>query len=46
MTFPATKESLVFFTNSANGLKIVDEVLRLFVGPGQYQVMQWLAEEK
>lgn len=46
MTFPAQKETLLFLTNSANGLKITDEVLRLFVGPGQYQAMQWLAEEK
>jgi len=46
MTFPQTQETLLLLTNSANGLKIVDEVLRLFVGPGQYQAMQWLAEEK
>ncbi|PJJ59839.1 serine hydrolase domain-containing protein [Hymenobacter chitinivorans] len=46
MTFPQTQETLVFFTNSANGLKLVDDVLSLFVGPGQYQAMQWLAEEK
>lgn len=46
MTFPATQETLLFFTNSAHGLELTDEVLKLFVGPGQYQVMQWLAEEK
>ncbi|TGE25049.1 class A beta-lactamase-related serine hydrolase [Hymenobacter aquaticus] len=46
MTFPQTQETLLLLTNSANGLKIVDDVLRLFVGPGQYQAMQWLAEEK
>ncbi|MCB2407944.1 serine hydrolase domain-containing protein [Hymenobacter lucidus] len=46
MTFPDTKETLLFLTNSANGLNITDEILRLFVGPGQYQAMQWLAEEK
>ncbi|KUG07224.1 hypothetical protein ASU33_12685 [Solirubrum puertoriconensis] len=46
MTFPAQKTSLVFFTNSANGLKLTDELLRLFVGPGEYRAMQWLAEEK
>ncbi|WP_167856313.1 serine hydrolase domain-containing protein [Hymenobacter metallicola] len=46
MTFPNSQESLLFLTNSANGLKITDEVLRLFLGPGHYQAMQWLAEEK
>ncbi|GGG32524.1 serine hydrolase domain-containing protein [Hymenobacter glacieicola] len=46
MTFPDTKETLLFLTNSANGLRLTDDVLRLFVGPGQYQAMQWLAEEK
>lgn len=45
MAFPGTQESIVFFTNSANGLKLTDDVLRLLVGPGQYQAMQWLAEE-
>ncbi|MCB2378981.1 beta-lactamase family protein [Hymenobacter sp. BT635] len=46
MTFPDTKEMLLFLTNSANGLNITDGVLRLFIGPGQYQAMQWLAEGK
>lgn len=46
MTFPDTKETLLFLTNSANGLKITDEILRLFVGTGHYQAMQWLAAEK
>lgn len=44
MVFPARKESLLFFTNSANGLKMTDELLRLFIGPGQYRAMQWLNE--
>ncbi len=46
MAFPDKKESIFFLTNSANGLKMTDEVLRLFIGPGQYWAMQWLAEEK
>ncbi|AYA36848.1 class A beta-lactamase-related serine hydrolase [Hymenobacter oligotrophus] len=46
MAFPAQKTSLVFFTNSANGLVLTDELLRLFAGPGEYRAMQWLAEEK
>ncbi|OON65647.1 hypothetical protein B0919_23505 [Hymenobacter sp. CRA2] len=46
MAFPAQKASLVFFTNSANGLKLTDDLLRLFVGPGEYRAMQWLAEEQ
>ena len=45
MTLPGKKESLVFLTNSANGARITDEVLRLFFGPGQYWAAQWLAEE-
>ncbi|UYZ64694.1 serine hydrolase domain-containing protein [Hymenobacter weizhouensis] len=45
MAFPATQESVVFFTNSANGLQLTDDVLRLFFGPGQYRAMQWLAED-
>ena len=42
MAFPARRESLLFFANSANGLKLTDELLRLLVGPGQYRAMQWL----
>ena len=42
MAFPARQESLLFFTNSANGLALTDELLRLLVGPGQYRAMQWL----
>jgi CubicO group peptidase (beta-lactamase class C family) len=46
MIFPETQETLLFLTNSANGLHLTDAVLGLFVGSGQYQAMQWLAEEK
>lgn len=46
MAFPDKQESLLFFTNSANGLKITEEVLRLFIGPGQYWAIQWLDAEK
>ena len=45
MVLPGRQESLVFLTNSANGAKLTDEVLRLFFGPGQYWATQWLAEE-
>ena len=44
LTLPAEKESLVFLTNSSNGPKMVDELLRLFFGPGEYRATQWLAE--
>ncbi|MBH8558804.1 serine hydrolase domain-containing protein [Hymenobacter negativus] len=44
MTLPAEKATLVFLTNSSNGPKIVDELLRLFFGPGEYRATQWLAE--
>ncbi|QDA58851.1 serine hydrolase domain-containing protein [Hymenobacter jejuensis] len=46
LAFPDRRESVVFFTNSANGLTITDDVLRLFFGPGDYRAMQWLAEAK
>ncbi|RYU82853.1 serine hydrolase domain-containing protein [Hymenobacter persicinus] len=45
LTFPATGESLVFFTNGANGLRLTDELLRRFVGPGEYYTQQWLNEK-
>jgi CubicO group peptidase (beta-lactamase class C family) len=45
MTLPGKKQSVVFLTNSANGARIADDVLRLFLGPGQYWATQWLAEE-
>ncbi len=45
MVLPGKKESLVFLTNSANGAKLTDEVLRIFFGPGPYWTTQWLAAE-
>jgi len=45
MTLPGKKETVLFLTNSANGNKMADAVLRLFLGPGQYWAPQWLAEE-
>ncbi len=44
MTLPGEQASLLIFTNSSNGPKLVDEVMRLFFGPGQYWATQWLAE--
>jgi CubicO group peptidase (beta-lactamase class C family) len=44
MTLPGQHESVLFFTNSANGARLTEEVLRLFFGPGQYWATQWLAE--
>ncbi|MDQ2795337.1 MAG: beta-lactamase family protein [Bacteroidota bacterium] len=44
MTLPDTQESLVFLTNSSNGLKMADDLLRLFFGPGEYRALQWLGE--
>lgn len=44
LTLPESNESLVFLTNSANGPKLVDDLLRLFFGPGEYHTTQWLAE--
>ena len=46
MLFPDKKDSVLFLTNSANGLKLIDDVLRLTVGPGQYWAQQWLDDEK
>jgi len=44
MTLPGQQESLLIFTNSSNGPKLVDDVLHLFFGTGQYWATQWLAE--
>ncbi|WP_019948915.1 serine hydrolase domain-containing protein [Hymenobacter aerophilus] len=44
MAFPDRRESLLFFTNSANGLQLTDDLLHLFIGPGEYRTAQWLAE--
>ena len=44
MTLPGQQESLLIFTNSANGQQLVAEALTLFFGPGQYRATQWLAE--
>lgn len=45
MALPGKQESVLFLTNSANGLRLTDDVLRLFFGPGHYWAMQWLKEE-
>jgi CubicO group peptidase (beta-lactamase class C family) len=45
MALPGKKESVLFLTNSSNGARLTDEVLKLFFGPGQYWATQWLAEE-
>ncbi|SET08649.1 serine hydrolase domain-containing protein [Hymenobacter actinosclerus] len=45
MAFPDRRESLLFFTNSANGLQLTDELLRRFIGPGEFRASEWLAEE-
>lgn len=42
VAFPERQESLVFLTNSANGLRLTDALLRRFLGPGEYWTMQWL----
>jgi len=44
MTLPGKQQSVLLLTNSANGDKLTDDVLRLFFGPGQYWAAQWLAE--
>ncbi|WP_426490059.1 serine hydrolase domain-containing protein [Hymenobacter sp. 102] len=44
-TLPDSRESLVLLTNSANGPKMTEELLKWFFGPGEYRALQWLAEE-
>jgi len=44
LTLPGRDETLVFFTNSANGSLITDDLLHLFFGPGEYHTTQWLAD--
>ena len=45
LVFPATGESVVFFTNSENGLRAAPEILELFLGPDNYWALQWLREQ-
>ncbi|WP_223651955.1 serine hydrolase domain-containing protein [Hymenobacter psoromatis] len=44
MTLPGQQESVLIFTNSANGPELVEEVLTLFFGAGEYRAPQWLRE--
>ncbi|SDX37771.1 serine hydrolase domain-containing protein [Hymenobacter psychrophilus] len=44
LVLPGRRESLLFFTNSANGLQLTNDLLHLFIGPGEYRTQQWLAE--
>jgi len=44
MLLPATHETLLLLTNSANGQQLTDDALRLFFGPGEYRAIQWLRE--
>ena len=44
MTLPGQQESLLIFTNSSNGPQLVEEVLTLFFGKGEYRAPQWLRE--
>ncbi|OGX83590.1 serine hydrolase domain-containing protein [Hymenobacter coccineus] len=44
MTLPDKQESVLIFTNSANGAQLAEKVIQLFFGPGQYWATQWLAE--
>ena len=41
MLDPASGESIVLFTNSENGLESYREVLELFLGDGDYPVVDW-----
>ncbi len=44
LTLPGQQESLVFLTNSSNGARMTEQLLRLFFGPGQDQALRWLGE--
>jgi len=44
LTLPGQQQSLVFLTNSSNGPKMAEQLLRLFFGPGQDQALRWLRE--
>ncbi len=44
MTLPDKQESVLIFTNSANGAQLTEAVMQLFFGPGQYWATQWLAD--
>ncbi len=45
MVFPATGESIVLLTNSANGLLAAPDILELFMGPDSYWALTWLQEQ-
>ncbi|QIX60401.1 beta-lactamase family protein [Hymenobacter sp. BT18] len=45
LAFPEQQETLVLFTNGANGQRLTNDVLQLFFRPGEYRALQWLAEE-
>jgi CubicO group peptidase (beta-lactamase class C family) len=41
MAYPDTREGLVYFTNSENGLSILDDILQLYF-PADYTLVKWL----
>ena len=45
MLDPDSGESLVLLTNSENGMQAFKEVLRLFLGPGEYPAVDWAAAQ-
>ncbi|MEO5684317.1 MAG: serine hydrolase domain-containing protein [Chitinophagaceae bacterium] len=45
MVFPAQKKSLVYFTNSANGLNVMQDVLNFYFGKNTWWALQWLDKE-
>lgn len=42
---PASGDSVVLFTNSENGLATYKDVLRLFLGPGDYPAVDWASAQ-
>ncbi|RAK69424.1 serine hydrolase domain-containing protein [Hymenobacter edaphi] len=44
LVFADTGESVVFLTNSENGLRAAPPILNLFLGPDEYWALQWLQE--
>ena len=42
MTIPGKKESIVYFTNSANGLDVTQKLLDHYFGKQSWWALQWL----
>ncbi len=45
IVYPSTKERIIYFTHSANGLDMTSSILNLFIGKQKYWTSTWLGYE-